>query len=74
MKLYFLTANVWLFLAVLVFVGRTYERDAPLRYSVFNGGQWFSPGAYTLLILSLIAVAGVFFFLAWKTQNTSSRS
>ena len=71
MTRYFVTANIWLLFALLIFVGRTYERSDPLRYSVFHGGQWFSPEAYTLLMLIPSAVAAVLFFLAWKTRDKS---
>lgn len=67
MTRYFVAGNVWLLVALVLFVGRTYERSSPSRYSVFNGGQWFSPEAYWLLIIAAAGVAIFFFVLMWRT-------
>lgn len=69
MTRYFVAANVWLLIALVLFVGRTFERDSPLRYSVFHGGQWFSPTTYSLMVLAVLVVAAIFFLLTWKTRS-----
>jgi len=69
MTRYFISANIWLLTALTLFVGRTFERDSPTRYSVFHGGQWFSPETYSLMILSVLAVSAFFFVLTWKTRS-----
>ena len=69
MTRYLVTANIWLLIALTLFVGRTYERDSPTRYSVFHGGQWFSLETYSFIILAVLAVAAFFFFLTWTTRN-----
>jgi hypothetical protein len=38
---YFVAANLWLALAVVAFVGKTYERSQPTMYSVFGVGRSF---------------------------------
>lgn len=73
MTRYFVAGNVWLVLALLMFVGRTYERSSPTRYSIFHGGQWFSAEAYTALIALLIAISTFFFIVTWKTRNKGPR-
>jgi hypothetical protein len=69
MKHYFIAANFWLLVALVLFTGRTFERGEPTRYSVFHYGQWFSPEAYALLIAGVLGIAAVFIFLSWKTRD-----
>ncbi|MEO7299674.1 MAG: hypothetical protein ABI042_13990 [Verrucomicrobiota bacterium] len=71
MTRYLIAANLWLIFAVVTFLGRTYERNEPARYSFFHAGRWFSAESYTLLVLALVAVSAFFFVLTWKTRNKS---
>lgn len=73
MTRYFAAANAWLLVAILILVGRTYERSDPTRYSVFHGGQWFSPETYALLVLIPLALSSALFFLTWKTRARRDR-
>ena len=66
---YFVAANIWLVIAMILFAGRTYERTSPTRFSVFHGGQWLAPEEYLLLILVPFAISMFFFLLTWKTRD-----
>src|SRR3954462_8479023 len=61
MTKFFMAANVWLMLAILAFIGRTYERSAPVRYSFFHNVRWLSAESYTLVVATLAAISAVFF-------------
>jgi hypothetical protein len=61
MNRYFIAANFWLLVALVLFVGRSVQRSAPTRYSVFNGGQWFSSETYGLMVLAVLAWLVSFF-------------
>ena len=63
---YFLAANFWLFVTLLLIVGRTFERDLPTRYSIFHLGRWFSPGTYWLLVAFPFVVSLCFFIVCKK--------
>lgn len=54
---YFVAGNFWLFVALALLVGKTYERSAPLRYSFFGLGHWFTPFGYHLLIALIFLLA-----------------
>ncbi len=69
MTRYFIAANVWLIFALVAILGRTVERSSPDMYSFFHGGQWFYPGSYTRIVVSLLAVSALFFVLTWKTHK-----
>ncbi len=71
MTRYFVAANIWLIFSVLAVLGRTVERGNPMMYSFFHGGDWFSPGSYSLVVFALFAVSAFFFALTWKTRNKS---
>jgi hypothetical protein len=73
MTKFFIAANVWLMLAVLAFIGRTYERSAPVRYSFFHNGRWLSAESYTLVVATLTAISALFFFLSWLRAKTPAR-
>ena len=74
MTRYWVTANVWLIIAAITLLGRSYERSAPTRYSFFHSGQWFSGGTYALIVFAFIAIAAFFFGLAWRTRRGISDS
>ena len=68
MSHYFLAGNLWAALAVIAFVGRTWERDGPTRYSFFGGGRYFSTGGYASLIAGR-ALAAAFCFYLWARSH-----
>lgn len=68
---YFMAGNFWLFMALLLVLGKTYERSSPLRYSSFGMGHWFTPAGYNLLVLLVFALALLFFFLDLKARRPS---
>jgi hypothetical protein len=72
MTRYFVAANLWLTFGVVAILGRTFEHSNPTMYSFFHGGEWFSPGSYSLVVFALFAVSAFFFILTWKTRNKSS--
>lgn len=59
MKIYFIACNVWLFVALAAYVGKTLERSEPTMYSFFGVGQWFYEGAYGYLIKAPLFLATV---------------
>lgn len=66
---YFIAANFWLFVALVLYVGRKFERGDPTRYSVFGVGQWFSPNEYWWLISAALAIATTCFVLLLISRN-----
>ena len=66
---YFIAGNVWLLVALALVLGRHLEREAPTRVSFLNLGNWFSPGAYGIVVVLTLAVALVFLALSLKGKN-----
>jgi hypothetical protein len=62
---YFIAGNLWLLVALILLVGRTYERSSPLRYS-FMHLAWFEPTTYTALIVVTAVLGVVFLVLSWR--------
>lgn len=52
----FYMANFWLFVTLMLIVGRTPERYSPTRYSCFGYG-YFNPFAYGLLVVIVLSVS-----------------
>lgn len=71
MSRYFLAGNLWLIFAALAFVGRTFERSEPTRYSFFGVGRWFDPGEYSMFVGALLAAALACFVLHWRSAVKS---
>lgn len=69
MNRYFWAANAWTFITFLLIVGRSYERQEPTMCSVFHLGQWFSPGEYSVLVLSVVFVSVFLWFMTLKTRD-----
>ncbi|MBN1817602.1 MAG: hypothetical protein JW828_09580 [Sedimentisphaerales bacterium] len=63
---YFVAGHCWLFVTLLLVVGRKAWRAGPVRYSCFGAGS-FSPTVYTLLLLGTLAVTIGCFIAMWKT-------
>jgi hypothetical protein len=57
MRTYFITANLWLAVAFLVFLGRHTERNDPTMYSFFGVGGWYEPREYGFLVAIPLAAA-----------------
>jgi hypothetical protein len=68
---YFVAAQLWLLLALAIFVGRTIERMDPTRYSVFRLGQWFEPTQYWCLVGVCIAVSVICFIFYGNSRRKS---
>ena len=66
---YFIAGNFWLFLSLLIFLGRHTERTQPTRVSFLGFGTWFSPAGYAIIPILCLIVAGIFFFLCWRTTQ-----
>ena len=64
LTLYLCLGNLWLLVALALYVGRTYERSAPSMYSAWGVGRWFYPGEYTALVLVPAALGITFCCLA----------
>ena len=70
---YFIAANLWLFLAALVFVGKTTMRHEPVLYAVFGVGQWFYGSTYSLLII-VPAVHAIIYYVLWLKTSKRDKS
>ncbi|HEY3282292.1 MAG TPA: hypothetical protein VGN26_08475 [Armatimonadota bacterium] len=63
MTFYFIAANVWLLLALVLFLGRTSVTTAlPVYYRFMGVGGLLSATEYNLGILLCVVVAAIFFF------------
>jgi hypothetical protein len=76
MRAYFIATNVWLFLALAAFLGKSYERSQPTMYSFFGVGQWFYPDTYAYLIRVplLLGTACFVMFLASYFKRVSRKA
>jgi hypothetical protein len=52
----FIVGNVWLLMALVLYLGRVAVRHQPTRYSFFGIGGWHSPSVYGILIICCIVV------------------
>lgn len=68
MKRYFVAGNIWLAIAFVAWIGRTYERSDPLMYSFMGVGHTFYPSGYAVVLAVPLAIAAVNFVLYWRTQ------
>lgn len=65
---YFVAGNLWLAAAMIVFLGRTFERSSPTRYSFFGVGAWLPPAEYAGLIIGLAVLSVAFFWRAAQSR------
>ena len=65
---YFIAGNFWVFLAVVLVLGRKPWRAGPTRYEFLGQGS-MDPTSYNLLIAFCVTAAAIFFLLAWKTHE-----
>ena len=70
---YFVFANLWLLVTLCLYLGKTYERSAPERYSFMGHGAWLSPEAYTGAIAACAAVSLGCFIAWWRTSSPCPR-
>lgn len=68
---YFVAGNLWLLAAVVLFIGRTFERSQPTRYSIFGAGRLLSPTEYGWMIAVVALLSAACF---WRYTATRSRS
>ena len=66
----FVTGNLWLFLAVVLLIGREPWRTAPTRYGFLGVGS-LTPVGYNLVVAFCVIVAAVFLLLAYRTGPKS---
>jgi len=71
--LYVVLGNVWLLIALALYVGKTYEPGSPPMYSVYGVGRWFTAGEYELIVLAPAALGMAFMCLgirqAWHLKG-----
>ena len=70
---YFIFANIWLLVSLCLFLGKTFERDQPLRYSFLGHGAWLSPETYVGAIIACLLVSLGCFIAWWRTAGTCAR-
>lgn len=63
---YFVAGNIWLFIALAIFLLRQTERTGPWRVSFLGIGTWFDPITYNLVAFLVFCVGVVFLSLSWK--------
>ena len=64
---YFIAGNLWMFLGILLLIGREAWRSGPVRYGFLGVGS-LSAAVYNLVVAFCVIAAAIFFLLAWKTQ------
>jgi len=65
---YFVAGHFWLFVGMVLFVGKKGERYSP-EYDSFAGYGWMEPSTYNLVILASLAVAAACFVLARRAGS-----
>ena len=63
---YFIAGNLWIFLGILLLVGREAWRTGPVCYGFLGAGS-LSAAVYNLIVAFCVIAAAIFFLLAWKT-------
>jgi hypothetical protein len=63
---YFVAGNLWLFLAVVLILGREAWRTQPARYGFLGAGS-LSAVSYNLVVAFCVIAAAIFFLLAYRT-------
>jgi hypothetical protein len=56
----FTMGNVWLMIAVAIWLGRDAVRYAPTRYAFFGVGGWHTPFTYNLAVVACVIIGIVF--------------
>ena len=68
---YFIAGNVWLFLAVLAYVGRTSVSDTPV-HTIFGVGRLLDPFEYNSLLFLLLMMSLICFGLCSRTAKKNN--
>jgi len=68
---YFVAGNLWMLVALIMYVGRTAERTGPPRYCLFGVGQWFQTHEYWAIVALPIAVSLLYFIMYSYSANKS---
>ena len=66
---YFTAANLWLLVAVAIFLLRQTERTQPHRVSFLGVGTWFSPAEYNAVAFAVLLIACAFFAVWWLKER-----
>jgi hypothetical protein len=66
---YFVAGNLWIFLAVVLVVGREAWRSAPGRYGFAGIESSLTAASYNSIVAFCVTAAAIFFLLAWKTHD-----
>ena len=68
---YFVAGNVWLFLAVLAYVGQTSVSDTPV-HRIFGVGRLLEPFEYNSLLFLLLMMSLICFGLCSRTAKKNN--
>jgi len=66
---YFVAGNIWLFLALAIFMLGKTERTGPTFVSFLGIGTWFRPGGYNLVALLVFLIACAFFVVGRRRER-----
>lgn len=75
MTRFFIFGNFWLFVALVLVIGRTTARTQPTLYSFFDIGGWYYPTTYNLWIGVCMAAAIaclVLTVITWRKSISST--
>ena len=73
MKAYFIAANFWAAVALVIHMGRHFERSGPTMYSFLGVGRWFEPTEYNCLVAVPVVFACACFML-WAMSSRSRKA
>lgn len=74
MARYFIFGNVWLLVALLLFVECRFARSDPYMVSFTDRGAWMYPGTYNALVGLCVLASVVCFVLTALTHRRVERS
>lgn len=66
--LHLVFGNVWLLLAVVVYLGGKVMRTAPSMVSFYGSGRWFFPGTYNSIAICCAALGIGFLIASYRTR------
>jgi hypothetical protein len=66
---YFVAGNIWLFVALAIFLLRVTERTGPHRVSLLGVGTWFTPAGYNAVVGLVLLVACLFLIASWRKKK-----
>lgn len=65
---YFIVGNLWLFIALVLLLGRNVARTQPTMYSFFGIGGWYYPAPYGFMVVVCV-VLGVFLMMVGMSRR-----